>query len=157
VVPGQWGRTHVSAAGGGRGGWGASEQGQATANCGGIALSASQETAVSHAGEIDCHCNNCGPVPPRQWGDRQLQWGRDESVVAAPSGGGNPNITLTPAEVLQPLQMLWHSFQGWMYLLVGKEEVEAMMAAAMSLRWQRRRVWAEEGSMRGGGRRRRMQ
>ncbi len=69
-----------------------------------------------------------------------------------------PTMSLMPEGAPRPLTTLWLSLQGWVPLLVGKEEIVATMAAAMSSRW-RQQEWAVDDSKRacGGRRRRRMQ
>jgi hypothetical protein len=91
--------------------------------------------------------NNCGG---------QLQWGKDGSATCcgalSPSVGwrafavgkgwwcggaavyeGNPISALMPADVSQ-LQQMPCSLQGWTSSFIGKEEVAAAMAVAISLR-----------------------
>ncbi len=63
--------------------------------------------------------------------------------------------SLVPEGAPRPLKTSWLSLQGWAPSFVGKEEIVATMAAAMSSHWQRQE-WAVDDSMRaGGGRRRR--
>ncbi len=85
---------------GARGGWGARGQGWSKVDCGGTMLSASRETARSHAGKIDCHCNDGSPIPPLLplqgsplvAGRRAFAAGRNGGAAAAPSWRAIPTV-----------------------------------------------------------------
>jgi hypothetical protein len=56
-----------------------------------------------------------------------------------------PTTSLVPEGSPRPLKTSWLSLQGWAPSFVGKEEIVATMAAAMSSRW-RQQEGAEDGS-----------
>ncbi len=146
---------------GAQAGWGARGQGPVKANCDGTALSASWEAAVFHVGKIDCHCYNGGLVPPHVVTEIAASSGvagncdgEGTAVLQRRRCGGqsqqHPHASRGATAAVNAMAFL----QGWASLFVGKEEVLATMAVAMSLSWQQQER-AEIGLTRAGGGRRR--